>query len=447
MVQAKAKEIPKAKKLAKNIQTLKGVRDIVPDEQKYWDFIRSVVRDFSLSYGFSRIDLPVLENQQLFVRGIGKNSDIVEKEMYAFVDQGGDKVALRPEATASVARAYVEHGMLNKPQPVKLFYEGPMFRRERPQAGRYRQFYQFGFEVLGSDEPLLDAQVIFINYRILKNLGLDATVHINSIGCEECRPDYQKTLTAYYRTKRSELCEDCRKRLTKNPLRVLDCKEADCGKVASGAPQFVDHLCEPCREHFMKVLDYLDEMEVPYFLDNTMVRGLDYYSKTVFEFMLDDDSEENRQSSLGGGGRYDDLIESIGGRSTPACGAAMGFERIINALKAKEIEPPFVPDFDVFVAQIGEEAKKKSLLLFENLRSAGFRIAENLAKDGLKAQLEIANKLQVKYALILGQKEIMDGTIMIRDMENGIQEIVDFKKIIPEMKKRLEKQVLVTNGD
>lgn len=213
------------------------------------------------------------------------------------------------------------------------------------------------------------------------------------------------------------------------------------------APQLVDNLCEPCRNHFMKVLDYLDEMDVPYFLNHALVRGLDYYTKTVFEFLLEDDEEESRQNSLGGGGRYDGLVEEIGGRPTPACGIAMGTERIINALKAKAIEVPLISEFDIFVAQLGEEAKKKSLVLFEELRAAGFHVAENLAKEGLKAQLETANKLNVKFSLILGHKEIMDGTIMIRDMENGIQEIVDLRKVVPELKKRLDKQITVVNGN
>lgn len=445
--QIDSSKITKPKKNQKKIQTLRGMRDILPEEQKYWDCIRSRTREFQVSYGFQRIDLPILESEQLFVRSVGKTSDIIEKEMYNFVDQGGEKIALRPEATASVVRAYIEHGLVNQPQPIKLFYEGPMFRRDRPQAGRYRQFHQFGFEVLGSVDPLLDAQLMFINYRLLLSLGLKTIVHINSIGCPECRPAYHKLLIGYYRTKRSELCDNCRQRLNKNPLRLLDCKEENCQKLKGDAPQLVDNLCEPCRNHFMKVLDYLDEMDVPYFLNHALVRGLDYYTKTVFEFLLEDDEEESRQNSLGGGGRYDGLVEEIGGRPTPACGIAMGTERIINALKAKAIEVPLISEFDIFVAQLGEEAKKKSLVLFEELRAAGFHVAENLAKEGLKAQLETANKLNVKFSLILGHKEIMDGTIMIRDMENGIQEIVDLRKVVPELKKRLDKQITVVNGN
>lgn len=430
------------KRGARAIKTLRGMRDIMPEDQLYWDFLRMQAREFSQSYGFERIDLPLLEAEQLFNRTVGKTSDVVQKEMYAFVDQGGDKVALRPEATASVARAYVEHGMLNKPQPVKLFYEGAMFRRERPQAGRYRQFHQFGFEALGSLDPLLDAQIIFMNHRLLATVGVANMVHINSIGDAESRPNYQKVLVSYYRTKRSELCEDCRKRLTKNPLRLLDCKEEGCKEVAQQAPQSVDYLSEECREHFMQVLDYLDEMEVPYFLDHTLVRGLDYYTRTVFEYMPDTDDEQTRQAALGGGGRYDELVELVGGRPTPAVGVAIGMERVINAMKALEVEIPG-GGCEIFVAQIGLEAKKKSMLLFEALREAGLSVSESFAKEGLKSQLEVANKRGVKYALILGQKEIMDGTIMVRDMENGIQEIVDFKKVVPELEKRLSKQLTI----
>ena len=450
MTRAKTNEPLKAKKIKKNIQTLKGMRDIVPTEQKYWDFIRKAVKDFSLSYGFARIDLPILEAKQLFLKALGKTSSLIEEDLYSFVDDYGDKVALRPEATISVARAYIEHSMINQPQPVKLFYEGPMFRRSGLLGTRYSQFHQYGFEVLGTAEPLLDAQVIFINYRILLSLGLSAVVNINSVGCSVCRPLYQKALSAYYRTKRSELCDDSRKILNRDPLQVLSCTDKGCQKVAEDTPQFVDYLCDECREHFMKVLDYLDEMEVPYLLKNALIGEFSYYNRTVFEFFIDQSvqTEEKQavQLVLGGGGRYDNLVTTLGGDDAPACGAAMNMEKIINALKILDIKIPLESGFDIFVAQIGEEAKKKSVLLFENLRSAGFRVAENLIKAGLKPQLEMANKLKVKYALILGQKEIMDGTIMIRDMENGIQEIVDFRKVVPELKKRLEKQVTIINN-
>jgi len=433
---------PKKEKNGVRLQTLKGMRDVLPSEQKYFLWLYDEVRKMSDSYSFGLIETPVLEPVNLFVRGVGKQTDIVEKEMFTFVDQGGDNIALRPEATASVARAYIEHGMLSWTQPVKFWYWGKMLRRERPQAGRFREFHQFGFEVLGSDDPMVDAQLIFLTYKIFVNLGLSVSVAINSIGCQECRPDYKKVLVDYFRTKRSVLCDDCKKRLNKNPLRLLDCKEMECQKVSAEAPQSVDYLCDSCRDHFMKVVDYLDELDVPCLLKPSLVRGLDYYNRTVFEIWTSEE-EVSRQAALGGGGRYDDLVELLGGRETPAAGVAVGVERVVALLKEREIIPPNLYQPEIFVAQLGEEAKRKSLLLFEELRAAGIRVSESLSKDGLKAQLEIANKLGVKYALILGQKEILDGTVMLRDMENGIQEIVDFRKIVHEVKKRLEKQLKI----
>lgn len=438
MVDAKKQEKPKRSN--KEIKSLRGMKDILPEEQKYWEYVRQQARDFASAYGFQRIDPPFMEQAALFERSVGKTTDIIEKEMFSFVDAGGEKIALRPEATASIARAYIEHGMLNRPQPVKLFYIGPMFRHERPQAGRLRQFHQCGFEALGSQDPLLDAQVIFVTRKLLGALSLPTMVQINSIGCEECRPNYQKMLINYYRTKRGVLCDDCKKRMSKNPLRLLDCKEEQCQEIAVGAPQLVDYLCDECREHFMKVLDYLDELEVPYFLNHSLVRGLDYYTKTVFEMWPEAESE-GRQAALAGGGRYDGLVELLGGRPTPACGVAIGLDRVIIAMKKFESPLPPAQRIDVFVAQLGEEAKKKSLLLFEKLRQAGIGVAESFSKDGLKAQLEAADKLKVTFALILGQKEIMDGTIMIRDMENGIQEVINFNRVVQEVEKRLARHV------
>ncbi len=428
----------------KSFQTLRGMNDILPDDSRYFLWIFDQVREIAQSYSLQLIETPILEPTDLFVRGIGKQTDIVEKEMFSFVDQGGDKVTVRPEATASVARAYIEHGMLSWPQPVKLWYWGKMLRRERPQAGRLREFHQFGFEILGSDDPMIDAQIIFLTFKVLQGLGLEVNIPINSIGCDECRVHYRKVLIDYYRPKRSELCDDCKKRLNKNPFRLLDCKEKGCQTVAASAPQTVDYLCDQCRDHFMKVVDYLDELDVPCILKPTLVRGLDYYNRTVFEVWTSEE-EESRQAALGGGGRYDGLIEMLGGRPTPAAGVAVGIERVVKLLKEKDITPPNLYQPEVFVAQLGEEAKRKSLLLFEELRTNGIKAAESLSKDGLKAQLEIANKLGVKYTLILGQKEILDNTVMLRDMESGNQEVIDLQKIVSTLRKRLHPQEVDSN--
>jgi len=425
-------------KIAKNKipQTLRGFKDILPSEQKYWDLVRNKVREIARDYGFERIDTPIIEETALFSRSVGKQTDIVEKEMFSFTDRGGDDISLRPEATASIARAYTQHGMVSLPQPVKLYYIGPMFRYDRPQSGRYRQFHQFGFEVLGEDNPVIDAYLILIVFNFLKEIGIESNVQINSIGCQECRRDYQNNLVRYYRSKRSYLCADCKRRLVKNPLRLLDCKEEKCRTVRNEAPQIVDWLCDDCKKHFVKVLEYLDELEVPYILNPWLVRGLDYYTRTVFEFWANDDESSGR-SALGGGGRYDKLIEELGGQPTPASGFSIGIERVILKIKELGIEIKKKDKPQVFLAQIGEQAKSKALVLFEDLRRKGIPVAERFSKNSLKAQLEIANKLSVKLVLILGQKEVADGTILLRDMEGGIQEIIDFKKIIPILEKKL----------
>ncbi len=434
-VKAEVKPTP-IKLTKKTPQLLRGFKDILPAEQKYWSFIRDKAEKIAQVYGFEKIDLPILEETALFIRSVGKETDIVEKEIFSFVDRGGENVSLRPEATASISRAYIGHGMLNLPQPVKLFYEGPMFRYDRPQSGRYRQFNQIGFEALGDLNPVLDAQLIIISYNIFKELGLDVNIQINSIGCPTCRKEYKVQLVNYYKSQKNDLCEDCKSRLSKNPLRLLDCKEEKCQAIAEDAPQIVDWLCDECKNHFVKVLEFLDELEINYNLNPHLVRGLDYYTKTVFE-IWPESSEKKAQNALGGGGRYDNLTELLGGRPTPAVGVALGLERTILKIKELGIEVPEQEKPDIFLAQLGEAAKRKALSLYEDLRKEGFNIAESFAKDGLKNQLDIANKLGAKYTLILGQKELSEETILLREMEGGMQETINYNKIIKELKKRL----------
>lgn len=427
-------------KKKKEFQLVKGMKDILPEEQRYWDFTKNLVDRLAYQYGFKRMETPILEFSDLFVRAVGQTTDIVEKEMYAFVDQGDDHLALRPEGTAGIARAYLEHGLQSLPQPVKLFYFGPMFRRDNPQAGRFRQHWQFGFEVIGEADATIDAQLVLIAYKFYQAINLPVSIQINSIGCLNCRPTYEAELKDYLKKRKSKLSEISQTRLLKNPLRVLDSKEKEDQLIISEAPQQIDFLCEDCKNHFIQVLEYLDELEVPYALNSSIVRGLDYYTRTTFEIWTQKD--EGRQSALGGGGRYDGLISLLGGPETPAVGFAGGVERFINQIKETDFKVPEPERPEIFLAQLGPEAKKKSLLLFEELLRSGIRAVENFSKSGLKPQLEVADKLKVKFTLILGQKEIMDGTIMIRDMENGIQEIVDFSKAIPEIRKRLEKSVV-----
>lgn len=417
-------------------QPLRGMRDTLPSEQKYWLYVARKVEALARSYGYDRIDTPILEESALFIRAVGKQSDIVEKEMFSFLDRGNESVSLRPEGTAPVARAYINHGMFNLPQPLKMYYMGPMFRYERPQQGRHRQHHQFGFEVFGDGHPVLDAEVVLLAHLFYKELGIKTVAHVNSLGCRTCRQSYLQALTAYYRPKRNQICEDCKRRLAKNPLRLLDCKEATCQPVKDGAPHIVDYLDEECKNHLMRVLEYLDELQVPYQLDPHLVRGLDYYSRTVFEIMLTDETDQG-QTALGGGGRYDYLVETLGGRPTPACGFGIGIERAILQMKAQNIEPPDEFKPEIFLAQLGDGARRKAFMLFEELRASGIHASANFSKNALKAQLEIANRLGAKYTVILGQKEAIDGTVLVRDMESGMQETVDFSKAVNDLKKKL----------
>ncbi|PIS05023.1 MAG: histidine--tRNA ligase [Candidatus Buchananbacteria bacterium CG10_big_fil_rev_8_21_14_0_10_42_9] len=421
---------------AKRQHLLKGFKDILPEAQPYWRYVRNVVESFVDTYTYKEIGLPIVESASLFIRGVGKQSDIVQKEMFTFEDHD-ESVVLRPEATASIARAYIEHGMMTWPQPVKLYYWGPMFRREKPQAGRYRQFYQFGFESLGQEEPVVDARMISIAYQIFQELKLsNVAIQLNSIGDPEEREEYTKELTTYYRSKRRQLCEDCKKRITKNPLRLLDCKELTCQPLRQDAPQILDWLGDASKEHFMKVVEYLDELEIPYNLNPHLVRGLDYYNRTLFEIWPQVE-EGGSQSALGGGGRYDGLVEALGGQPTAACGFSVGVDRVIREMRNLEVKIGKPKKPQVFIAQIGHQAKIKAMRLFQQFQKQGIRAVETFSKDKLKAQLEAANKLGVKYVLILGQKEVVDGTILIRDMEGGAQEVVNFDKITEELKRKL----------
>ncbi|MEK7655776.1 MAG: histidine--tRNA ligase [Patescibacteria group bacterium] len=430
------KEVTPVKKAPQPLALPRGMRDILPSEQPAWDLMRSTCSSMANSYGFERIDTPILEETALFVRGVGKQTDIVEKEMYSFETVGGEKVTLRPESTASIMRSYISNGMLNLPQPVKLWYMGPMFRHDRPQHGRYRQFYQFGCEVIGDDDAVTDAQLALMAYAMLKDMGVDATIRINSIGTPESRVNYKNALVSYFRSKRARLPEDDKKRLLKNPLRLLDSKDPAVVEMKSEAPQIVDWLDEESKAHFMRVLEYLDEVAVPYQLDPYLVRGLDYYTKTVFEIYANTEDTETAQSALGGGGRYDGLAEILGGRPTPAAGFAFGLDRIASILRDLKINVP-VTHIDVFVAQLGEQGRKKALAVFEELRRSGIRAAEAFSKDSIKAQMELANKRGAKWAVVIGQKEVLDGTAIVRDMESGTQEIVDVRKVVHELKKKL----------
>jgi len=432
--------VPKKTSGRRKPQLLRGMKDILPQEQPYWDYVTESSTQGSRAYGYERIDVPVMEEVGLYNRSIGAATDIIEKEMYVFETKGEDMVALRPEFTAGICRAYIEHGMVNLPQPVKVWTSGPLFRYDRPQAGRYRQFHQIDWEIIGSAQPALDAELISVGHHLLTDLGLEVIAQVNSIGCRECRPGYISVLKEYFKEHKKNLCEDCKNRLLKNPLRVLDCKEEACRLITAEAPQTVDHLCEACSEHFTKVLEYLDEGDIGYRLQPRLVRGLDYYSRTTFEFILKKDEAEPSPTALIGGGRYDYLIADLGGAGdTPAVGMAMGVERVILAIKDANIEVSPAPKPDVFLAQIGETARKRALPMFEELRKAQISVAANVSKNGLSDQLSLANRAQAKITLILGQKEMIDNTIIVRDMETGSQETIVQTKLVETLKKRLAK--------
>jgi len=430
----------KEKKANVLFSRLKGMKDILFDEYKYWDLVIKKASELAKAYGFRRIETPILENTKLYERSTGKGSDIVTKEMYTFVDKNGEKISLRPEATPSLVRTYIEHGMFNLPQPVKMFWLGPIFRHEKPQAGRYRQSYQFDLEIFGEEAPVADVLLILIAYNFFCELQVNVQIQINSIGCEECRKEYLAKLVEFYkeRGQRSKLCNDCKKRLLKNPLRLLDCKEGKCLEAREEAPQIVDYLCDDCREHFIKVLEYLDELDINYNLNPYLVRGLDYYNRTVFEiWAAEEEGGAQGKLALGGGGRYDGLVKYMGGRPTPASGFGIGIERTVTKIREKNIPLKGEEGDIIFLAQLGEQARRKIFVLFEELRRAGFKIRQSFTKDSLKAQLEEADRIGAKFSLILGQKEVMDGTILFRDMDSGIQEIITQKKLKEEIEKKL----------
>lgn len=420
-------------------QNITGAHDILPADYQYYEKIYAIAKEIAEFYGFVRIETPILEESELFTKGTGAATDIVQKQMYVFKTKGGDNLALRPEGTPAIARAYLQHGMANWPPPVKLWYWGPFFRYEKPQAGRYRQFWQLGFEAIGQSGAIIDAQIIQMYFNLLEELGLkNIIVEINSIGDSICRPQYRRALTSYLRSRQSALCTDCKRRMKENPLRVLDCKEVKCQNARAQAPQAVDHLCEECKKHCKEVLDYLEETGLPYRLNPYLVRGLDYYTRTVFEIFQGKEGDEN-QIALGGGGRYDGLIKLLGGKETPAIGGGLGIDRVVLAMKAANIDAGSGKKVKVFLAQLGGMGKKKSLKLFEDLRRAGISTGEAFDRDSLKSQLKIADKYGARYALLLGQKEAIENNVLLRDMESGNQEVLNLDTAVAEVKKRLRK--------
>jgi len=409
-------------------QTPKGVHDILPHDHDYHTFIKKVVRHRARQAGFRRISTPIFEYTELFKRSIGDTSDIVSKEMYTFEDKKGRSLTLKPEGTAGVVRSYIQNGMNQLAQPVLLYYFEPHFRYDRPQKGRYRQFWQFGFEVIGESDPALDAQVIQLANKINEDLGVAGIfkLQLNTIGTPESRKKYMQALQDYYVGKERSLCEDCNNRLAHNPLRLLDCKQEDCKILAHLAPAMKDYMDKESMEYHEELLVYLKEIGIEYDENPKLVRGLDYYTKTVFEFW---DKEEGAQNAIGGGGRYDGLVEILGGQATPAVGYAAGVERLIANMKREKIKVPSKDDLHVFVAQLGVEAKIKCLPLIAELREAGIKTMGALGKGSINIQLKLADKFKVAYAVLIGITEVREGTAIIRDMQKGVQETVKMEKV------------------
>ena len=409
----------------------RGTKDILPAEVESWRFLESVLRQVSASYGFKEIRTPIFEHTELFKRGIGDATDVVEKEMYTFLDRGDRSITLRPENTASAMRAYVEHKLYGEQQATKLFYIGSMFRYDRPQAGRLREFHQYGVESIASASPSADAETILLALEILNKLGLkDWELKINSVGCPKCRPQYGEQLKEYFRPHLDKLCKDCQERFNKNPLRLLDCKNDACHAIAVGAPALEECLCPECAEHFAVVKKLLDAAGVPYIVDHSLVRGLDYYTKTAFEVQY---PPLGAQSAVLGGGRYDGLIEQIGGPPTPGIGFAMGMERVLLALEKQNLLPSQLDGADVFVVATGAEVFLTAFKTVVQLRHNGLKVEFDLAQGSMKSQMKKANRAQAKQVLIFGEEELARGSVILRNMATAEQKEIAIENIMNEL--------------
>lgn len=410
----------------------RGTQDILPEQASRWRAVEATARRRSELYGFGEIRTPTFEDLSLFVRGVGQATDIVEKELYAFEDKGGDRLALRPEGTASVVRAYLEHGLFNGPQPVRLYSIINVFRHDRPQAGRYREFHQLNCEAIGDEDPIVDAELISLLWRYLADdLGLRGlSLQLNSIGDPVCRPGFVEKLVAFYRSRREEICDDDRRRLETNPLRVLDCKRERCQPIIEAAPRTVDHLCEPCAEHFAALTTYLGDEGLAYDLNHRLVRGLDYYTRTVFEVYP---PEVGAQAALGGGGRYDGLAEQIGGRATPGVGFAAGLERILLNLDKQARAPAEQRPDLAFLVPLGREAKRELNRLADRLRQAGVAATVGTGDRGVKALLRQANAVGARWAVIVGERELAERQVGLRDLGLGEQRSVALELLVDEL--------------
>ena len=397
----------------------RGTQDVLPSQSGKWQYIEETARKTAELFGFKEIRFPTFEHTELFCRGVGDTSDVVQKEMYTFEDKGNRSITLRPEGTASTVRTLLTNGLLSEALPLKVYYLTSCFRYEKPQAGRLREFHQFGMECFGSADPIADAQMISSADTFFKTLGIkNLALEINSIGCPECRKHYHEALKAYFESKKSELCETCNGRLDKNPMRILDCKSPICSEIAKDAPVVLDFLCDECKEHFEKVKEYLTLMGISYKVNPTIVRGLDYYTKTVFEFVS---NEIGAQGTVCGGGRYDGLVETLGGAKTCALGYALGIERLLLLMQAQNCQFPKENTCEMYIAPMGEKAKCKAVELVSKLRDEGFRAECDLMGRGVKAQMKYANKIGAEFVVVIGDNEIESGNANLKDMNSGIE--------------------------
>ena len=413
------------------IKVPKGTRDILPEDISKWYYVEDIIKEILNKYGYKEIRTPIFEYTDLFVRGIGESTDIVTKEMFTFPDRKGRSLTLRPEGTAPVIRAYLENSMDRISKVIKLFYLGPMFRCEKPQAGRFRQFSQFGIEVIGTKSSAADAEVILTVLEVYKKLGLkNLEILINSVGCKKCRVDYVQKLKNYLKNKKDFLCPECEKRYAKNPLRVLDCKKDSCKKIIESAPVITENLCQECESHFSEVKSYLNDQKIIFHEDPQLVRGLDYYTKTAFEIIS---GGLGAQNAIGGGGRYDDLVEELGGKTTPAVGFAAGIERMIIAIDQQKVEWPVEKRLDIFVAKISEKNKDIAFKLLQKIRNAGLSVDMDYSEGSLKSQMRVANKIGARYTVIVGEKELSKNMVILRNMQNKEQKEIKINNLINEL--------------
>ncbi len=405
------------------IKAPKGTMDVVPENSFKWQFIEDKIREITKEFGISEIRTPVFEHTELFQRGVGDTTDVVEKEMYTFNDKGDRSITLRPEGTSGAVRLFIEHGLFNNPMPIKTFYLTSCYRYEKPQAGRLREFHQFGVEYFGTQNPSADAEMMQLPMLLYRRLGLKGlTLNINSIGCPKCRKAYNEKLREYLSGHYDELCDTCKSRYERNPMRILDCKSPVCKQIAKGAPLLIDNICQECEAHFEKVKKYLEAVGMDYEIDPYIVRGLDYYTKTVFEITA---QNKNSNNTICGGGRYDGLVEELGGNATPACGFALGMERLLLTMEEQGIEIPNTSNVKIFVGSMSEQSSMFAHRLVQELRSIGVSAERDHMDRSVKAQLKYANKIRAEYVIVLGDDEIESGKVKLKNMAKGEEITVD----------------------